>query len=156
MRGFGIPSGKSHGKRGTALCAGFVLVAIGAAAGLSAQMVEGGDAVLVSSAEAGALPPPSQWRCDQVRPEYSEWLAAGNTAQDWRYAGATYRDAANGEVYDWGDWLRWAQSADCAPYGAQESRGWMTGGRAAVGAAIGGLGAALLVMSNGANAKSPG
>lgn len=147
MRRFAIPYGSI---REVAVFACAIAISIGAAAGVSAQMAKEGEAAVVSSTDAGALPPPAEWRCDLIRPEYADWLTAGNTAQDWRYAGATYRDADSGDLYDWGDWLAWAETADCA------SQGWMPSGRAAIGVAIGGLGAALLVSSNGANAKSPG
>ena len=65
--------------------------------------------------------------------------------------GPAGRDVEDGELYNWQDWLEWERTADCATPGTSSFNG-----RAAVGAAVSGIGTALLVAGSGENAKSPG
>lgn len=122
----------------------------GTGAALAAQDPQTAETIVPSS-RADALPPPEEWRCDLIRPDYAEWLEAGNAPQDFRYAGPTYRDVEDGELYNWQDWLEWERTADCAVAEASPFNG-----RTAVGAAVAGIGTALLVAGSGENAKSPG
>ena len=129
---------------------GFVMALLcGTGAVLAAQDAAAGN--VVPSTQANALPPPAEWRCDLIRPEYAAYLAAGNEAENWRYAGPLYRDVESGELYAWEDWLAWEETAGCAAAATPA-----ISGRTAIGAAIAALGTGLLVSSNGANAKSPG
>ena len=134
--------------------AGLAALAFLATGSILAAQDATGDTVIVSS-DPAALPPPDAWQCDRIRAEYMRFLEAGNAAGDWRYAGPTYRDSADGELYTWDDWLAWERRAGCAAALAGR-KGGLTTGHAAVGAAVAGLGAALLVSGKGANAKSPG
>jgi len=127
--------------------AGVLIFGTGAALAAQDSQAE----IVVPSTRADALPPPEEWRCDLIRPDYAEWLSAGNAPQDYRYAGPTYRDVEDGELYNWQDWLEWERTADCATPGTSSFNG-----RAAVGAAVSGIGTALLVAGSGENAKSPG
>ena len=138
-------------KRGLAGLSAFALVATGTV--LVAQETNG--EAVVDSTDPAALPPPSEWRCDLIRPDYARYLEAGNAPDAWRYVGPTYRDTADGALYSWDDWLAWEQQANCTAALA-DVPGGLTTGHAAVGAAVAGLGTALLVSGNGANAKSPG
>ena len=110
---------------------------------------------VIESTNPAALPAPDEWSCDVIRPDYVRFLEDGNAPESWRYAGTTYRDVDDDALYTWADWLAWEEEAGCAALLAGRTGG-LTTGHAAVGAAVAGLGAALLVSGNGANAKSPG
>ncbi|NVD44344.1 hypothetical protein [Qipengyuania atrilutea] len=56
---------------------------------------------------AEALPPPRMWDCQDIAPEYRDWLGGDNAAGDWKYAGRAYIDRQEGRRYDWAEWLDW-------------------------------------------------
>ena len=108
----------------------------------------------ISSATPGALDVPERWDCRRIKPEYSDWLDAGNSPQSWRHAGKTFRDAETGKTYTWQDWLDWAEDAGCfAGYvptaGAVQQAPLITG-------AITAFGASLVAIHRGSRPKSPG
>lgn len=118
-----------------------------------AQVGQGDEGVIPSDAD-GALPVPEQWDCSLIRPDYQDWLNADNAPEGWRYAGRQYRNVENGTVYDWQDWLDWAEDAGCPlPADAVPSTGSPT---AAIGVVIGFLGTGLIAAVSGGSAKSPG
>ncbi|MEZ5681654.1 MAG: hypothetical protein R3E14_10215 [Erythrobacter sp.] len=107
----------------------------------------------ISSDTPGALDVREAWDCDRIRPEYSDWLDAGNSPESWRHVGKTYRDHESGELYTWQDWLDWAEEAGCfagyTPKGALQPN-------ALIGGAITVFGASLIAIHNGSGPKSPG
>ena len=141
-KGYAAPSGGSS-MRGTIP----ILIAVAAASGWGASgfAQDGGEAAIPSD-YPGALDVRSDWDCTKIRPEYSEWLDAGNAPASWRHVGKTYRDAESGELYNWQDWLDWAEDAGCfAGYTAQGA----IQPNALIGGAITVFGASLIAIHNG-------
>ena len=137
-----------HRRRAKLFGIGALLVGAGCGGALFAQPGDAGQ--IIESDDPAALPPPERWDCAIIEPEYRAWLADGQGAQEYRYVGKTYRDAATGSLYRWDDWLAWRSQAACAPVAG------IPADRVAVGTALTALGAGVLLASSGANAKSPG
>lgn len=109
----------------------------------------------VPSSRSDALPVPSRWDCDLIRPEWEQWLRDGKPREDWRYAGPTYRDVDTGELYTWRDWLRWADEEGCATLGYPADAGGISSRLALTGLYFV-TGVALLVAALGSGPDSPG
>lgn len=140
-------------KKTIAFAAALSLLSSPALATRSADVTTAGSpaaqGVIPSNAD-GALPVPQQWNCDRIRPEYNTWLQSGNKKEDWRYAGKTYRAVDTGEVYNWGDWLRWAKAEKCAGFAPADNS------RLLIGGGIFAAGMTLLLTAFGKGADSPG
>lgn len=108
---------------------------------------------VIASNAPGALDAPEAWNCNRLRPEYSQWLDAGNSPESWRFAGKTYRDSQTGNLYTWQDWLSWAEGAGCfagyTPEGVPNSS-------ILIGGAVTAFGASLIAVQGGSGPKSPG
>ena len=128
-------------------------------AGVAAQTAKGASAVILST-EVGAMAVPEMWDCDLYAEEYRTWLEDGNDADDWRFAGNTYRAANDGDLYVWQDWLDFAEDQGCPPIVVMGPQGPMNGlfadGMTGIGIVSGALGTGLIAASGGENAKSPG
>lgn len=128
-----------------AVAAGLLCAVSGAA-----QEAEGS---AIPSDTPGALDVRSSWDCTKIRPEYSDWLEAGNSPESWRHVGKTYRDRETGDLYQWQDWLDWAEDAGCfAGYTAQGT----IPPNALIGSAITVFGASMIAIHHGSGPKSPG
>ena len=130
------------------------LIAIAAASlwGVAGVAQDAAD-LAISSETPGALDARSNWDCTKIRPEYSDWLDAGNAPASWRHVGKTYRDAETGELYNWQDWLDWAEDAGC--FAGYTTQGTLPP-NALIGGAITVFGASLIAIHNGSGPKSPG
>lgn len=113
-----------------------------------------GETTAIPSDAAGALERPGKWNCSRIRPEYSRWLEQGNKPEAWRYAGKTFRDRATDKLYNWQDWLDWAEGAGCFAGNAPQGAGIPT--NALIGGAVTVFGAGLIAVHHGSGPKSPG
>ena len=130
-----------------------VAASLSLVAGGAAVWAQGTGGDVISSQEADALDEPETWSCDRIGPEYSRWLDEGNSPDSWRYVGKTYRDANTGELYNWQDWLEWADENSCGIAPVEEILPFAP----LIAPAITALGAGgLLASSSGARPMSPG
>lgn len=120
----------------------------------SASLAQPGAGAIPSDA-AGALDVPETWDCRRIEPDYRDWLDAGNSPDAWKFAGKTYRDVATGELYNWQDWLGWANSAGCLPGAAQTTPPAPATSMIMTGA-VAALGVGAIAARDGSGPKSPG
>ena len=115
-----------------------------------------GSAVMISSADDGSLRRPEDWTCDYLVNEWEDWLENERPLSEWRFADRVYRDAADGELYRWEDWLDWYDDAGCGLAFVDTTAGVSNASLTAVGAAgITAYGIAIIIDDNGRN-DSPG
>lgn len=124
-------------------------------AGVAGSGVAQPGAEPIPSDTPGALDIPETWDCRRIEPEYRDWLEAGNTPESWKYVGKTYRDLVSGELYNWQDWLNWANSAGCLPGAAQTTPPAPATGMIMTGA-VAALGVGAIAARDGSGPKSPG
>ncbi|QYJ06883.1 hypothetical protein [Qipengyuania flava] len=103
-----------------------------------------------------ALEIPELWDCSRIEPEYRDWLDAGNTPDSWKYVGKIYRDVEDGDLYNWQDWLDWADDAGCLPGGLTNTTPGVPAPGLIVAGVVTALGVGVVAGSGGSGNKSPG
>ena len=125
-------------------------------AGLASVALAQAEAGPIPSDTPGALDIPETWDCTRIEPEYRDWLEAGNTPESWKFVGKTYRAVEDGDIYNWQDWLDWADDAGCLPGAAQTTPGGVPTTGLIITGAVTALGVGAVAASGGSGPKSPG
>lgn len=132
----------------------FMAIALGGVGGT--VFAQGVRSTPVSSEESDALDTRDEWECQKIYPEYRSFLDEGNDPKDWKFAGKFYRDVRTGALYQWSDWIDWANDAKCngqTPLPQPEALPIVG---PLIAAAIAGSNAGLIGVQQGSGPMSPG